>query len=177
VVFFYKIKPVLLYVSGEKKVLNKVLLQRGSSCRQIQYGSKFRIFYSAPRHSQNSAFFTVRLVIRKIPHFLQCAVPFAKIAFFTVCLVIRKIPHFLQCALSFAKFRIFYSAPRHSQNSAFFTVRLVIRASRKPEEACRIRSPGDDVVITIFGDFRQFSAKKLAFFSKPNVMITIFAKK
>jgi hypothetical protein len=26
-------------------------------------------------------------------------------------------------------------------------------------------------MITIFGDFRQFSAKKLAFFSKTNVMI------
>jgi hypothetical protein len=31
-------------------------------------------------------------------------------------------------------------------------------------------------MITIFCDFRQFSAKKLAFFSKTNVMITIFAK-
>jgi hypothetical protein len=31
--------------------------------------------------------------------------------------------------------------------------------------------PGVDVMITIFGDFRQFSAKKLAFFSKTNVMI------
>jgi hypothetical protein len=126
---------------------------------------------------QNSAFFTVHLVIRKIPHFLQCASSFAKFRIFYSAPCHSQKSHFLQCALSFAKFRIFYSAPRHSQNSAFFTVRLVIRASRKPEEACRIRSPGDDVVITIFGDFRQFSAKKLAFFSKPNVMITIFAKK
>jgi hypothetical protein len=30
-----------------------------------------------------------------------------------------------------------------------------------------------DVMITIFGDFWQFSAKKLAFFSKTNVMIKI----
>jgi hypothetical protein len=30
---------------------------------------------------------------------------------------------------------------------------------------------GVDVMITIFGDFRQFAAKKLAFFSKTNVMI------
>jgi hypothetical protein len=30
-----------------------------------------------------------------------------------------------------------------------------------------------DVLITIFCDFRQFSAKKLAFFSKTNVMIQI----
>jgi hypothetical protein len=34
--------------------------------------------------------------------------------------------------------------------------------------------PGVDVMITIFGDFRQFLAKKLAFFSKTNVMIKIF---
>jgi hypothetical protein len=33
---------------------------------------------------------------------------------------------------------------------------------------------GADVMITIFCDFRQFSAKKLAFFSKTNVMIKIF---
>jgi hypothetical protein len=31
-------------------------------------------------------------------------------------------------------------------------------------------------MMTIFCDFCQFSAKKLAFFSKTNVMITIFAK-
>jgi hypothetical protein len=31
-------------------------------------------------------------------------------------------------------------------------------------------------MITIFGDFSQFSVKKLAFFSKTNVMIHIFAK-
>jgi hypothetical protein len=33
--------------------------------------------------------------------------------------------------------------------------------------------PGVDVMITIFCDFRPFSAKKLAFFSKTNVMIKI----
>jgi hypothetical protein len=32
---------------------------------------------------------------------------------------------------------------------------------------------GVDVMITIFGDFRHFLAKKLAFFSKTNVMIKI----
>jgi hypothetical protein len=31
-----------------------------------------------------------------------------------------------------------------------------------------------DVMITIFGDFCQFSPKKMAFFSKTNVMIKIF---
>jgi hypothetical protein len=33
--------------------------------------------------------------------------------------------------------------------------------------------PGIDVMITNFCDFRQFSAKKLAFFSKIDVMIKI----
>jgi hypothetical protein len=36
------------------------------------------------------------------------------------------------------------------------------------------RRPGFDVMITIFCDFRKFSAKKLAFFSKTNVMINFF---
>jgi hypothetical protein len=36
-----------------------------------------------------------------------------------------------------------------------------------------LRTPGVDVMITIFCDCRQFSAKKLAFFSKTNVMINI----
>jgi hypothetical protein len=38
------------------------------------------------------------------------------------------------------------------------------------------QQPGVDVMITIFCDFCQISSKKLAFFSKTNVMITIFAK-
>jgi hypothetical protein len=38
------------------------------------------------------------------------------------------------------------------------------------------RKPGTDVMITNLCDFCQFSAKKLAFFSKTNVMITFFAK-
>jgi hypothetical protein len=36
--------------------------------------------------------------------------------------------------------------------------------------------PGVDVMITIFCDFCQFSAKKLAFFSKTYVMINCFSK-
>jgi hypothetical protein len=36
-----------------------------------------------------------------------------------------------------------------------------------------LHGPGVDVMITIFCDFWQFSAKKLAFFSKTNVMINI----
>jgi hypothetical protein len=39
-----------------------------------------------------------------------------------------------------------------------------------------VLTPGVDVMITIFCDFCQFSAKKLAFFSKTNVMKTISAK-
>jgi hypothetical protein len=33
---------------------------------------------------------------------------------------------------------------------------------------------GTDVMITIFCHFRRFSAKKMAFFSKTNVMINLF---
>jgi hypothetical protein len=33
---------------------------------------------------------------------------------------------------------------------------------------------GVDVMVTIFGDFSRFSAKKLAFFLITNVMVTIF---
>jgi hypothetical protein len=36
--------------------------------------------------------------------------------------------------------------------------------------------PGVDVMITIFCYFRQFSTKKLAFFSKTNVMINFLQK-
>jgi hypothetical protein len=36
-----------------------------------------------------------------------------------------------------------------------------------------LSAAGVDVMMTIFCDFRQFSAKKLAFLSKTNVMIKI----
>jgi hypothetical protein len=36
------------------------------------------------------------------------------------------------------------------------------------------RTSGVDVMITIFGDFSQFSAKKLAFFLNTTVMINFF---
>jgi hypothetical protein len=42
-----------------------------------------------------------------------------------------------------------------------------------PQKKKKRHVPGVDVMITIFCDFRQFSAKKLAFFSKTNVMIKI----
>jgi hypothetical protein len=38
-----------------------------------------------------------------------------------------------------------------------------------------LNKTGVDVMITIFCDFRQFWAKKLAFFSKTNVMINFFS--
>jgi hypothetical protein len=37
----------------------------------------------------------------------------------------------------------------------------------------RTEGPGVDVIITIFCDFWQYSAKKLAFFSKTNVILKI----
>jgi hypothetical protein len=37
-----------------------------------------------------------------------------------------------------------------------------------------VLSTGVDVMITIFCDFSPFSAKKMAFFSKTNVMINLF---
>jgi hypothetical protein len=49
---------------------------------------------------------------------------------------------------------------------------VVIQASGR-----KTTTPGVDVMIIIFGDFCQFSAKKLAFFSKTNVMINFFLQK
>jgi hypothetical protein len=47
------------------------------------------------------------------------------------------------------------------------------RRRREEKKAASLLLPGVDVMITIFCDFRRFSAKKLAFFSKTNVMIKI----
>jgi hypothetical protein len=51
------------------------------------------------------------------------------------------------------------------------------RAVGHPRPAQLVKNPcywpGVDVMITIFCDFRQFSAKKIAFFSTTNVMIKI----
>jgi hypothetical protein len=50
-------------------------------------------------------------------------------------------------------------------------------AFARPEKGTPIYTrviPGVDVMITIFFEFGQFSAKKLAFFSKTNVMIKFF---
>jgi hypothetical protein len=45
--------------------------------------------------------------------------------------------------------------------------------SKRSPIARKLAQSGVDVMITIFGDFRQFSAKKLAIFSKTNAMIKI----
>jgi hypothetical protein len=50
------------------------------------------------------------------------------------------------------------------------------RLAKKSPKYRNFTQSGVNVMITIFCDFRQFSAKKLAFFSKTNVMIKIFAK-
>jgi hypothetical protein len=51
------------------------------------------------------------------------------------------------------------------------------RATSDPNDkiSLTVASAGVDVMITILCDFCQFSAKKMAFFSQTNVMITIFA--
>jgi hypothetical protein len=47
------------------------------------------------------------------------------------------------------------------------------RPDSKNRFFCGQYLPGVDVMITILSDFRQFSPKKLAFFSQTNVMIKI----
>jgi hypothetical protein len=46
----------------------------------------------------------------------------------------------------------------------------------QPGQVLRMTQPGVDVMITIFCDFCQFSAKKLAFFLKTNVLIKFLQK-
>jgi hypothetical protein len=48
-----------------------------------------------------------------------------------------------------------------------------MRAARRVPDCVNIGEAGVDVMIIIFCDFCQFVAKKLAFFSKTNVMIKI----
>jgi hypothetical protein len=72
--------------------------------------------------------------------------------------------YFFSCFVDFfVHFWIYCSA-----TYALFTFKKHIRVAR-----WYIGIPGVDVMITIFCDFRQFSAKKLAFFSKTNVMIKV----
>jgi hypothetical protein len=58
-----------------------------------------------------------------------------------------------------------------AQSLAMVWIGFAARQSKSP-----MANSGVDVIIIIFGDFCQFSEKKLAFFSKPNVMIIFFQK-
>jgi hypothetical protein len=50
------------------------------------------------------------------------------------------------------------------RQAPFFAAFAIIKLQKLWSETAR---PGVDVMIAIFCDFRQFSAKKLAFFQKP----------
>jgi hypothetical protein len=83
-----------------------------------------------------------------------CQFSAKKLAFFTNTNVMTKF--FQNLALSWVK------------NANFFR-KMFRRNYLKDRNIC----PGVVIMITIFCDFCQFSAKKLAFFSKTNVMIKI----
>jgi hypothetical protein len=51
---------------------------------------------------------------------------------------------------------------------------IKVYAFLKNSEVVELDLPGVDVMITIFCDFCQFSAKKMAFFLNTNVMINFF---
>jgi hypothetical protein len=67
-------------------------------------------------------------------------------------------------------FQRFFPQCRFSHTFFAFCIRRPLR-SLSPAHAQKACWPGVDVVITIFCDFRQFRANKLAFFSKTNGMI------
>jgi hypothetical protein len=50
----------------------------------------------------------------------------------------------------------------------------IAKPAHRPDLPNGRERPGADVMITIFCDFSQFSAKKLAFFLNTNVMINFF---
>jgi hypothetical protein len=66
---------------------------------------------------------------------------------------------------------------------AFTCVHVYVEEQEKPSATSQVfetlstrskyftETPGVDIMITIFCNFRQFLAKKVAFFSKTNVMI------
>jgi hypothetical protein len=64
------------------------------------------------------------------------------------------------------------SAPRTEDH--WLESRLGVRFSSVYIHCSAVVKAGVDVMITIFGDFPQFSAKKLAFFLNTNVMINFF---
>jgi hypothetical protein len=63
---------------------------------------------------------------------------------------------------------------KFSMRGAHFRTKLVFSTSLAIERGQL--QPGDDVMITMFCDVFQIFAKKLAFFSKTNVMAKYFAK-
>jgi hypothetical protein len=82
---------------------------------------------------------------------------------------------YLLCLVEWARSegKITFSVPKIFHNKLAYTV----STNGLARNVCIHRSsarPWTDVMITIFGDFWQLSAKKLAFFSKTNVMIKIF---
>jgi hypothetical protein len=82
-------------------------------------------------------------------------------------------------------FGIFYGNLVHFFSFGFVIIQLVDRYAVSRIHRMKVQGPmlwsqifrrfqpGVDVMITIFCDFRQCSAEKLAFFSKTNVMIKI----
>jgi hypothetical protein len=60
----------------------------------------------------------------------------------------------------------------HLPTSKFTTVEIISPAENIAKISAKRTESGFDVMITIFGDFCQFLAKKLAFFLKITVMIT-----
>jgi hypothetical protein len=74
---------------------------------------------------------------------------------------------------NFITFTVVKSRPKFWDTS-IISIKLPKENYRPKGKIRPIRSlPGVDVMITIFCEFRQFSAKKLAFFSKTNVMTKI----
>jgi hypothetical protein len=70
---------------------------------------------------------------------------------------------------------MFYESPQGTLKCVYLLLSQVTGEKSWQEDESVDHSqqlgPGVDVMITIFCDFRQFSAKKLAFFSKTNVVI------
>jgi hypothetical protein len=66
----------------------------------------------------------------------------------------------------------YFGATKHSWQKHW----VIIKTPAHRTRVYTVDESGTDVMITIFCDFCQFSAKKMAFVSKTNVMITIFAK-
>jgi hypothetical protein len=62
------------------------------------------------------------------------------------------------------------------KNVCYLSIFLEISKKKTIAQRRKLAESAVDVMLTIFCDFCQFSAKKLAFFSKTNVMINFFSK-